>query len=114
MTTINKTYNLPVTLTSYTNFNIDFDKLIDKINHMKHPLNKPDLVKNEMTYQILNDYYKGWKWGGDTFEVEEAGYFEDYETDNDDSYFHLVSEIYSNGQYELEQCYEVANKMEVS
>ena len=37
MTTTNKTYKLPVTLTHHVNFDIDFDKLIDAINKNNFP-----------------------------------------------------------------------------
>ena len=51
-----KTYKLPVTLTRFTNFDIDFDKLIDSINKYNHD-SKPDLVKTEVTYEILSNYF---------------------------------------------------------
>lgn len=107
------TYKLPVTLTRFTNFDIDFDKLIDSINKYNHD-SKPDLVKTEVTYEILSNYFSDYQWGSDTYEVLGGGEFDDFETNNDDSYFTLANEIFSNGQDWLMDCYEEATTEEVS
>ena len=60
MTTTNKTYKLPVTLTHHVNFDIDFDKLIDAINKNNFP-NCPKLVNTENTYEILSNYFSDYK-----------------------------------------------------
>ena len=58
------TYKLPVTLTRFTNFDIDFDKLIDSINKYNHD-SKPDLVKTEVTNEIFSN---GQDWLMDCYE----------------------------------------------
>ena len=104
MTTTNKTYKLPVTLTHHVNFDIDFDKLIDAINKNNFP-NCPKLVNTENTYEILSNYFSDYKWGGDTFEVDDGEVLEQFELKTEDSYCILAHQMKSDGEHWLNQCY---------
>ena len=95
------TYNkkvLPVTLTYHTNFNIDYDKLIDKMNDMN---DSRKYRKDENNYRILNMIFNDYN-PYESYEVDDMEMFADFDSGSDECYFYLWNTMCEHGIHFLQ------------